>query len=225
MSDEHRSVPTVVLADDHPIIRYGIRVALESNRAARVVAEAGSPVELFNVLASTPCDMVVTDFSMPDDRSRDGLYLIDRLMRTYPEKPIVVITAIRNTGVLTAMLSKGVKGLIEKEGDVSELSVALHAVKVGRTYISPALRTLFTSREVDRKEDGISKLTEAEIEVLRLFAYEGLTSQQISERLNRSRKTISRHKRSAQAKLGLNTNQELFEYCRQIDLSIDGGRE
>lgn len=225
MSDEHRSVPTVVLADDHPIIRYGIRVALESNRAARVVAEAGSPVELFKVLASTPCDMIVTDFSMPDDRSRDGLYLIDRLRRAYPDKPIVVITAIRNAGVLSAMMSKGVQGLIEKEGDVSELSVAMHTVKVGRTYISPALRTLFTSREVKRKSDGLSKLTEAEIEVLRLFAYEGLTSQQISERLNRSRKTISRHKRSAQAKLGLNTNQELIEYCRQIDLSIDGSPE
>jgi two-component system capsular synthesis response regulator RcsB len=84
---------------------------------------------------------------------------------------------------------------------------------------------LLTSWELNSPSDNTSKLTEAEIEVLRLFAYEGLTSQQISERLNRSRKTISRHKRSAQAKLGLATNQELLEYCRRVDLSINAGGE
>jgi len=221
MSDEYIAVPKVVLADDHPIIRYGIRMALESNRIAKVVGEAGSPVELFDVLAHMPCDMIVTDFSMPDDHSRDGLYLIERLTRMHPTTPIVVITALRNAGVLNALLRKGVKGLLEKEGNVNELGLALHAVSMGREYVSPSLRTLLTSREVGAVRGGESKLTEAEIEVLRLFAYEGLTSQQISERLNRSRKTISRHKRSAQVKLGLPTNQELLEYCRRVDLSAD----
>lgn len=219
MSKEYGSIPNVVLADDHPIIRYGIRMALESNRIARVVGEAGSPNELLNVLVETPCDIVVTDFSMPDDQSRDGLYLIERLMRTYPELPIVVVTALRNAGVLSTLLRKGVKGLIEKEGSVNDLGLALHAVSVGREYISPSLRNLLTIREVNPKRSAASRLTQAEIEVLRLFAYEGLTSQQISEKLNRSRKTVSRHKRSAQAKLGLATNQELLEYCRRVDLT------
>lgn len=221
MSDEQNAVPSIVLADDHPIIRYGIRMALESNRIAKVVGEAGSPLELFNVLANTPCDIIVTDFSMPDDHSRDGLYLIERLMRLHPDIPIVVITALRNAGVLSTLRRKGVKGLIEKEGNISELGLALHGVRMGREYISPSLRTLLMSREVGVRGTRESKLTEAEIEVLRLFAYEGLTSQQISERLNRSRKTISRHKRSAQVKLGLPTNQDLLEYCRRVDLSGD----
>jgi two-component system capsular synthesis response regulator RcsB len=225
MSIESHVIPNVVLADDHPIIRYGIRMALETNRIAKVVGEAGTPVELLKVLASTPCDMVVTDFSMPDDQSRDGLYLIERLMRTHPKLPIVVITALRNAGVLNALLQKGVKGLLEKEGNVSELGLALHAVNMGREYVSPSLRTLLTSREVDATRAAEAKLTQAEIEVLRLFAYEGLASQQISERLNRSRKTISRHKRSAQAKLGLETNQELLEYCRRVDIGGDAGKE
>ena len=222
---ENHAIPNVVLADDHPIIRYGIRMALETNRIAKVVGEAGSPAELLNMLGSTPCDMVVTDFSMPDDQSCDGLYLIERLIRTYPKLPIVVITALRNAGVLNALLQKGVKGLLEKEGNVSELGLALHAVNMGREYVSPSLRTLLTSREVDATRASDAKLTQAEIEVLRLFAYEGLASQQISERLNRSRKTISRHKRSAQAKLGLETNQELLEYCRRVGIGPDAGAE
>lgn len=225
MSKEYGSIPNVVLADDHPIIRYGIRMALESNRLAKVVGEASSPNELLSVLEQTSCDIVVTDFSMPDDQSRDGLFLIERLMRTHPELPIVVITALRNAGVLGTLLRKGVRGLIEKEGNVNELSLALHAVSTGREYISPSLRTLLTSREVHLKRSKKPKLTQSEIEVLRLFAYEGLTSQQISERLNRSRKTISRHKRSAQAKLGVDTNQELLEYCRRVDLNADSTGE
>lgn len=225
MNDEMRVMPRVVLADDHPIIRYGIRLALESNRLAKVVGEAGSPQELFQVLAQTACDIVITDFAMPDEHSRDGLYLIERILRTYPDKPIVVITALRNAGVLSAMLRKDVKGLIEKEGDVSELGLALRSVSQGRKYISPSLRVLLTSLEVNGDQGSTVKLTEAEMEVLRLFAYEGLTSQQISERLNRSRKTISRHKRSAQTKLGLSTNQELLEYCRRVNLSADSAGE
>lgn len=218
MTDQQRSLPTVVLADDHPIVRYAIRLMLESNRLARVVGEASSPMELLQVLADTPCDIVMTDLSMPDEQSRDGLYLVERILRTYPGKPIMVITALRNAGVLSALLNKGVKGLVEKEGEVSELGLALHSVSQGRQYVSPSLRTLLTSRELHGEQEAAARLTEAEMEVLRLFAYEGLTSQQISERLNRSRKTISRHKRSAQTKLGLSTNQELLEYCRSVDL-------
>ncbi|RUL74563.1 response regulator transcription factor [Dyella choica] len=218
MSDAQRIVPTVVLADDHPIVRYAIRLMLESNRLAKVVGEASSPMELLQVLADTPCDIVMTDLSMPDEQSRDGLYLIERILRTYPDKPIVVVTALRNAGVLSTLLHKGVKGLIEKEGEVTELGMALRSVSHGRRYVSASLRALLASREVHGEQEGAAKLTEAEMEVLRLFAYEGLTSQQISERLNRSRKTVSRHKRSAQAKLGLSTNQELIEYCRSVDL-------
>jgi two-component system capsular synthesis response regulator RcsB len=164
--------------------------------------------------------MIVTDFSMPDEQNRDGLSLIERLTRLFPDKPIVVITALRNPGLVAALLKHGVKAVVEKSGDVAELALAIKAASSGRKYISRSLRTLLVSHEVAIKEQDTPKLTRAEIEVLRLFAYEGLTSQQISERLRRSRKTVSRHKRSAQAKLGLETNQELMEYCRQVNLAL-----
>jgi two-component system capsular synthesis response regulator RcsB len=219
MSEARRNVLKIILADDHPIIRYGVRATIESLRYAKVVGEASSPMELFKILDETPCDMVITDFSMPDNYSRDGLYLIDRIMRTFPDKTVVVLTALRNVGVMNALLRKGVRGLIEKEGDIDQVGVALRSLKNGKIYISPSLRKLLANGDVSSEQKEAEKLTEAEIEVLRLFAYEGLTSQQIAERLNRSRKTVSRHKRNAQAKLMMVTNQELLEYCRRIDLS------
>jgi two-component system capsular synthesis response regulator RcsB len=218
--NENVDIPRIVLADDHSIVRYGIRMAVESQRIARVVAEAGSPLELLAVLSQTPCDVIVTDFSMPDDHGRDGLSLIEKLIRNFPMTPIIVITALRNVGLLSALLRKGVKGLVEKRGDVMELCLAMQAVTKGREYISQDLLSMLTAADAVPRLQGVRQrdLTNAESEVLRLFAYDGLTSQQISERLNRSRKTISRHKRSALAKLGLSTDQDLLKYCQEVNL-------
>jgi two-component system, NarL family, captular synthesis response regulator RcsB len=215
-----QGAPSIILADDHPIVRYGIRQALESQGLAKVMEEASSARELLEAVTRTPCEIIVTDFSMPDEQNRDGLSLIERLVRLFPDKPIVVITALRNPGLVAALLKHGVKAVVEKSGDIAELALAIKAASSGRTYLSRSLRTLLVSHEVAIKEQDTPKLTRAEIEVLRLFAYEGLTSQQISERLRRSRKTVSRHKRSAQAKLGLATNQELMEYCRRVNLAL-----
>ena len=212
------TIPRVVLADDHPIVRYGVRMALEEQNVATIVGEAGSASELLSLLATVECDIIVTDFSMPDVHGRDGLSLIARLRRTYPDLPVVVITALRNPGILDSLLRRGVLGLVEKGGNITELQLALRATAKGRRFVSRDLRTLLTVNDVGPKQKA-PRLTNAEIEILRLFAYDGLTSQQISERLNRSRKTISRHKRNAQAKLGLATNQDLLDYCREVDLT------
>ena len=154
---------------------------------------------------------------MPDEWGRDGLSLVERLSRLYPSIPIIVITALRNVGLLQSALQQGARGLLDKESDISELSLALQAVNRGGTYVNKEFRKLLRAHRMPMT--GSLTLTPAEMEILRLFVNEGLSSQQIAERLHRSRKTISRHKRSAQAKLGLHTNQQLVDYCRQVDLN------
>jgi two-component system, NarL family, captular synthesis response regulator RcsB len=166
------------------------------------------------------CDAIVTDFSMPGVRTQDGIALIDRLMRIKPDVPIIVITAMRNPAILNKLIVKGVKCLVEKAGGVQELNSALLAAAQRRTYLSPGLEELLASASIVGSRVGVDvKLTTAEMEIIRLFAYDGLTANQISERLCRSVKTISRHKRNAQLKLGVETTQELLEYCRKNDLS------
>lgn len=214
------SLLRIILADDHSIVRYGIRLAVEANNVAQVIAEAANSDELIAAVQMHACDAIVTDFSMPGVRTQDGIALIDRLMRIRPEIPIIVITALRNAAIINKLVAKGVKCIVEKAGGVQELHSALLAAAQRRSYLSPGLESLLANASIVGSRVGRDvALTTAEMEILRLFAYDGLTASQISERLNRSVKTISRHKRNAQQKLGLATNQELLEYCRKNDLS------
>lgn len=210
----------IILGDDHTIVRYGIRLAIEANHVAEVVAEASNSDELIAAVQAQTCDAIVTDYSMPGEQTQDGLALIDRLMRMRPGVPIIVVTAMRNAAIINKLIAKGVKGVVEKAGSVQELQVALHAIAQGRSYLSPGLESMLASASIVGSKVGKEvTLTTAELEVIRLFAYGGLTPNQISQRLNRSVKTISRHKMNAQRKLGVGTNQELLEYCRKNDLS------
>lgn len=206
----------VVLADDHPIVRLALRRMLESSGKIAVVAEAASPSELLRILSTTACDVIVSDLCMPDDRTRDGLALVQRLTRLYRDTPLVILTALSNTELLRSILQQGARGLVHKEGNVTELLFALHAVNEGETYIDRGLRALLPPPPPELPP--ALPLTLAEMEVLRLFAYEGLSAAQIAKRLHRSHKTVSRHKRNAQAKLGLETDHALIDYCRRVNL-------
>lgn len=208
----------VVLADDHPIIRLALRRMLESSGKIAVVAEAASPSELLQALSTTACDVIVSDLCMPDDRARDGLALVQRLTRLYPSTPVVILTALSSTELLRSILQQGARGLVHKEGNVTELLFALHAINEGEIYIDRGLRALLAPPP--KEPPPALPLTLAEMEVLRLFAYEGLSARQIAKRLHRSHKTVSRHKRSAQAKLGLDTDQALIDYCRRVNLCL-----
>lgn len=213
----------VVLADDHGIVRYGIRNALEADGIAEVVAEAATSDELIAIVTGNVAfDAIVTDFMMPGERTRDGLALLEQLNRRCPEVPIVVITAMRNAAMLNTLLSKVRVSLVEKAGDVSELQRALIAAVQKRPYISPGIAKLLAC--VDIVGDRVGKephFTKAELEVLRLFVRERLTPKQISERTHRSVKTFSRHKRRVMDKIGIQTTQELVEYCTRVGLFAD----
>src|SRR5262245_36782504 len=126
----------VVLADDHPIIRAGVRMLLESGEDATVVAEAESPDALLKVLSETPADLLITDFSMPGGNEADGLALLQRIRRTYPDLPIIVLTMVANVGVIGSILAIGVRGLIDKAAGIAEVSLAIRAVGQGRDHLS-----------------------------------------------------------------------------------------
>jgi two-component system, NarL family, captular synthesis response regulator RcsB len=216
MKDEHHnySQPRVILVDDHPISRYGMRVALSASSAAQIVGEAGSAHELFDILKATACDVVLADYVMPHDRGGDGQAMIQRLAHDYPCTPVVIVTALRNRGLLQAALSEGVKGWIEKSGNHTELACAIEEAYAGRLYLGKGMRTL-----LGNQLEGPVSLTDTEARILSLFAYETLTLGQIAERLGCSYRIVSRHKRTGLAKLGLKNDQELYEYCRWVDLT------
>jgi two-component system capsular synthesis response regulator RcsB len=207
----------VIVADDHPIIRAGVRMVLKDALDITLVAEADSPEALLAVLSETPADLLITDFSMPSAEEADGLGLVQRIRRLYPDLPIIVLTMMGNVGVLGAILATGVRGLIDKSAGMNEISIAVQAVGQGRDYVSTTFRQSLLQSQFDSEVGASARLSPREGEVLRLFA-SGLTVSAIAERLSRSVKTVSRQKSDAMAKLGLKSDLEIYVFAREHNL-------
>ena len=207
----------VIVADDHPIIRAGVRMVLKDALDITLVAEADSPQALLAVLAETPADLLITDFSMPGGDEADGLALVQRIRRLYPALPVIVLTMMSNAGVLGTILATGVRGLIDKSAGMNEISVAIQAVGQGRDYVSATFRQNLLQSQFDSETSVSARLSPREGEVIRLFA-SGLTVSAIAERLSRSVKTVSRQKSDAMAKLVLKSDLEIYVFAREHNL-------
>lgn len=203
----------IILADDHPIFRSGVRALLENNANAKVVLDVGSPAELMDVLDKHPCDLLLTDFSMPGGQVADGLHMLGMIRRRWPSLPIIVLTMVNNGGVLNAVLAAGVRALVSKTDALTELTLAVQAVSHGRSFLSSSISRVLESKGVagDHEQRPLSK---RETEVLRLFA-SGFTVSEIAAQLNRSIKTISRQKMDAMSKLGLKSDLDVYAYARE----------
>lgn len=205
----------IILADDHPVVRAGLRLLLESSAGAEVVAEAGSPGALFQALGQAEADLLLTDFIMPGGDGADGLAMLSRLRAHWPQLPVVVLTMANNGNVLQAILGTGVRGLLDKSDALSELTVAISAVANGRRYVGAGVRAALDAHL--RSDAGTTPLSRRETEVLRLFA-SGMTVSEIARHLNRSVKTISHQKVGAMNKLGLHNDLEIYAYARDNGL-------
>lgn len=212
----------IVIADDHPVVLLGIKALLHGyGDSMRVVGEAGSGRELLALLPACDCDLLITDYSMPDAAgSEDGLAWLKRLRREYPELPVIVLTMIHNPALMRGMLGAGVNGVVGKAAMTRELLLAIQAVTAGRTYVGKHVRA--TVADADAPESGAesavtsadpSTLSQREAEIVRLYA-SGLSVTQIAERVHRSVKTVSQQKNNAMRKLGLVSNSQLYEYAR-----------
>lgn len=214
---------TVIIADDHPIVVAGVEAILRSHRY-QVVARAHDTDALFDALADSPCDVVVTDFSMPEGSRPDGMPMIRRIRALRPETGIVVLTMLSNPAILRTLLDMGVAAIFDKRTNLRDIPVAVHAADVGRSYLSPAIRRLFHESDcADRDDELAARLSRREAEVLRAYA-QGHGLADIATFMGRSVKTISRQKRSAMLKLGLLNDAQLYHYLAGIRAGlIDDG--
>ncbi|TNY26549.1 response regulator transcription factor [Fulvimonas soli] len=212
----------IIVADDHPVVVLGIKALLREHAAGmRVVGEAGGGRELLALLARCECDLLITDYSMPDAAgAEDGMAWLRRLRREHPALPVIVLTMLRNPALVRGMLGVGVNGVVGKAGMTRELLLAIGAVLAGRTYVGEQVREALAEAPgpdagPDRVLAGadLSMLSRREAEVVRLYA-SGLTVTQIAERVCRSVKTVSQQKNDAMRKLGLTSNSQLYEYAR-----------
>ncbi|WP_109125906.1 response regulator transcription factor [Dyella sp. C11] len=204
----------IILADDHPIFRSGVRALLESSTASKVIADVGSPVDLLNAIDKHPADLLITDFSMPGGQVADGLQMLGLIRRRQPKLSFIVLTMVNNGGVLKAIQKAGARGLVSKTDALSELTLAVQAVSHGRTFLSSGISRVLDDGGAGSDGDNHPALSKREAEVLRLYA-SGFTVTEIAGQLNRSVKTVRRQKMDAMNKLGLKNDLDVYAYARE----------
>lgn len=206
----------VILADDHPFVLLGVRAALEMHAGVIIVGEAATPTSLVELLQSTPCDVLVTDLTMPEESGvlEDGLDLVRRIRSGWPLLRIVVMTALTNTAILRAIVSDCVVSTLSKMEAMNELWQAFEAVCKGEIYVGRSIaEALAQPRDEACDLPLVSCLSRREAEVIRM-SVRGHSISEIAVTLGCHRRTVSRQKREAMAKLGVTNDPGLFAYIR-----------
>lgn len=213
----------VVLADDHPALLVGIAHKLSSLPYLHVVGTARDSTEIVELLASTPCDLLVTDYAMPGGQFGDGISLLSFLRRRFPALNIIVFTMLDNPAITQEMSNLGVKAVLSKGDDLNHLVAAIDAVRNGAAYFSPGALAAGTRAGLDAARlGGASALTKREAEVVRLFVA-GRTIKEIAEQLHRSKQTVSAQKMSAMRKLGIERDADIFRFAQELGFASVSG--
>lgn len=204
---------TIILADDHTLLREGIRTVIESVRGLEVVGEAKDGYELLQLLKRHVPDMVILDISMPGIR---GIEVAREIHAHYPRVHILMLSMHKSEEFLSLALEAGACGYLIKEDTSEELLQAIGQIRKGRTFLSTTLaKSLSTDiigicRGQNRKTGDI--LTHRERQVLKLIA-EGRTDRQIGEMLFISLRTVQRHRYNIRTKLNLKHTADLVKYA------------
>ena len=206
----------VIIADDHPIVLFGIRKSLEQIEWVNVVGEFEDSTALINNLPKLDAHVLITDLSMPGDKYGDGITLIKYIKRHFPSLSIIVLTMNNNPAILSAVLDLDIEGIVLKQGAPTDLPKALAALQKGKKFTPESVSRLL--EKISAGGYGDKRLSPKESEVLRLFA-EGFLVTEIAKKLNRSIKTISSQKKSAMMKLGVENDIALLNYLSSVTLS------
>ncbi|CAG9168873.1 Transcriptional regulatory protein RcsB [Cupriavidus laharis] len=208
----------VILADDHPLIIFGVRQTLAAATGIRVVADAPNPRALTELLRNVPCDVLVTDFSMPCADAPDGLAMLTAIRSRFPQVRVVVLTMLENPGLMASMQDVGVLGIVNKRDDLSELPAVIAAAYRRGKLLGTSVR-----EEMKRWEHQMSRkhacrnLSPREMEVVRMYV-NGMTTTEMARYLHRSVNTVSTQKTNAMRKLGVSNDAELFDYALEHGL-------
>jgi two-component system, NarL family, response regulator NreC len=204
---------TIVLADDHQVVRAGLRVLLHSDGRFEVLGEAGSVAATIDAVLACRPRVLVLDLNMGGESS---LGAIPRLRAKAPETQIVVLTMQESPAFARAALRSGAVGYVLKDAADSELMNAILLAAEGRAYLNPQLGARLAAQppESDTRPDGLSP---REIEVLTLIAL-GHTNGEIASSLSLSVRTVESHRAHIQQKVGLTMRAELVSYARDRGL-------
>jgi two-component system response regulator NreC len=204
----------VLLADDHAIVRSGLRLLLEREQDLSVVGEAADGRAAVDWMAREQADVAVMDVGMP---GLNGIEATAQIARQHPQVSVVMLSMHSDETYVLRCLRAGARGYVLKESAESELIAAIRAVTSGKSFFSPKVSRLLQQEHVERirregGEDTYDSLTEREREVLQLIS-EGNSNKEIAGRLHLSVYTVETHRKRILDKLNLNGTADLILYA------------
>ncbi|MCC8404204.1 response regulator transcription factor [Paraburkholderia sp. MMS20-SJTN17] len=206
----------IILADDHPFVLLGLKSTLKRCEGLSVVGEARTPTALIAMLQRTPCDVLSVDLSMPEPAGEigDGIAMIRRIRRAWPSLRVVVVTAQTDAAMLRVIASDGAVSVIGKTDSLDELPRAITESARGARYLGRSVaETLARSKQDNGVLVSALLLSKRQTDILRRLV-NGESIAQIAMALGCNRRTVSRQKREAMARLGVTDDPALFACVR-----------
>lgn len=202
---------SVIIVDDHDIIREGIKNILRNQPEYKVIAEASSAEEALEKVAALKPDILLLDITMPQ---KSGLEILQQLGRVSRKTKILIISVHKSDAYILRALKSGVKGYLNKENAAEDLLQALRKITAGQVYLSAAASSYLLEKASKSPEEMTkeSVLSEREIEVLRLVV-EGKTAREIADALFISPRTVENYKNNILKKLDLHKTSDLIKYA------------
>jgi two-component system, NarL family, response regulator NreC len=215
-------MPTVLIADDHEVVRHGLRALLRSDPDLRVVADAADGAEAVSLTEKHRPDILILDIVMP---VMNGIEVAREVTRLSPRTRTIILSMHTTESYVVDALRSGAAAYVMKDSRSTELLDAIRHVLAGRRYLSPPLSQRAIDAYLEKVEtvglDPYDTLTSRERQTLQLAA-DGLTNQEIAQRLFISARTVETHRANLMKKLGLRTHTELIVFAvRRGLLKID----
>jgi DNA-binding NarL/FixJ family response regulator len=203
----------IILADDHPILRQGLRSVIEAEPGLQLIGEASSGVEALKLIEKHQPNVVVADLMMPD---LNGLEITRQVADRFPRTAVVILSMHADEAYIIQALQNGARGYVLKDAPSSCLIEGIREVYAGRRYLSPPLSDraldIFSKQSQAETNDPLLTLTTREREVLQLTA-EGRTSSEIASLLHISPRTVETHRANLMTKLGLANQSEVIRFA------------
>ncbi|HLI89311.1 MAG TPA: response regulator transcription factor [Ktedonobacteraceae bacterium] len=212
----------ILLADDHTILRAGLKMMLNAQPDMEVVGEAQDGRQALQEAQRLQPDIILMDITMPD---MNGIEATKQIKKELPDVKVLILTMHEHEEYVFQALRAGASGYMLKEAADTDLISALRIIQSGQFYLSPAAQSVMVGDYLQRvrtgeEKDSYSSLTEREREILKLVA-EGYTNNQIAERLVISPKTVDTHRTHIMDKLNLHSRAELVKYAMRRGLLED----